>query len=328
MSHLVNYPLPLTRLNPWYPGQIGVLGTWNKTGLRQTGEGAIYYVDPNAAGVSDARDGTDPTDPLQTVQAAIDKCLPYRGDTIVVMANNNYEYTSASYGVRVPLSETVTIDVPGVQLIGVCKSAALGVPWYPTANNDVLITITAPDVLVEGFNFDVAAFTGVTAIYSDWNGVTTFGDAPVIRNCYFADGVVYGIVLNFVYNAKIYQNEFRCEANGACIFSDVAWSAPAVCDIYDNRFWTTDAAIDMIELDDSNIYLNSFYNSLAATPAAATNLGINIGSGDENHVFNNWFSCLLPVPAAGDINDFCTAGTRDAWVGNMCMNGLLVTNPT
>lgn len=328
MSHLVEWPLPLQRLNPFYPGQVGVPGTWNKTGLRQTGEGAIFYVDPNAAGVSDQRDGTDPTDPLRTITAALTKCQAYRGDTIAVMANNWYEYTSAAYGVRQPLSEAVTINVPGIHLVGVCKSSALGVPWFPTADNDEIITITAPDVLVEGFSFGAAGFTGVTAIYAVWDGALTYGDAPVIRNCYFNDDIVYGITLNYVYNAKIYQNEFRCETNGACIYADTAWSDPALCDIYDNRFWTEDAAINMVDLESSNIYNNSFYNALAATPVAATNLGIDLTTGLENHVFNNWFSCPLPIPAVGDIDDFCTAGVRDAWVGNHCMNGLLVSNPT
>jgi nitrous oxidase accessory protein NosD len=212
--------------------------------------------------------------------------------------------------------------------VGVSKAAALGVPWFPTANNDTLITITAPDVLVEGFSFAAAAFTGVTAIYSVWSGTTTFGDAPVIRNCYFNDDLVYGIVLNYVYNGKIYQNEFRCETNGACIYTDAAWNNPSLMDIYENRFWTTDAAIKLNGLEDSNIYRNSFYNSLAATPVAATGLGVDLANGNENHVFDNWFSCPLPAAIPGDWNDFNSASAaRDAWVGNYCLNGLAVSNP-
>ena len=43
---------------------------------------------------------------------------------------------------------------------------------------------------------------------------------------------------------------------------------------------------------------------------------------------DNFFSCLLPVPANGDWNDLNTAAATDAWMGNYCMNGLAVTNPT
>ena len=74
----VNWPTPLTRLNPWYPGQMGVPGTDNETGLRLNSTGAIFYVDPNYPGVSDLRDGTNPTNPLQTVEAALTKCEAYR----------------------------------------------------------------------------------------------------------------------------------------------------------------------------------------------------------------------------------------------------------
>lgn len=328
MSHQVTYPLPLQRLNPWYPGQIGVLGTWNKTGLRQTCEGAIFYVDPNFTGVNDARDGTDPDCPLQTVQAAIDKCQAYRGDTVVVMANNNYEYTDPTYGRRLQLAETVVIETPGIHLIGVCRSGALGVPWLATADDDVLITITAPDVLVEGFAFSAGSFADVTAIFADWNGITTFGDAPVIRNCFFDDDLLYGIAMDFVYNGKIYQNEFRCaEGSSVCIFCDPAWDGCSLMDIYDNRFDTTDTAIFLDGCSHSNIYNNSLFNTLAATPAAATGLGINLDNGSTNMVFNNWLSCALPAMAAGDYDDFCEAGATDAWIENHCMNGMAVTNP-
>ncbi|MCJ7555938.1 MAG: hypothetical protein MUP90_03365, partial [Gammaproteobacteria bacterium] len=83
-SSNVRWPLPLNRLNPWYPGQMGVEGGWTETGLRQHCTGAIFYVDPNYPGVNDQRDGTDPTDPLATVAAALTKCQAYRGDTIAV----------------------------------------------------------------------------------------------------------------------------------------------------------------------------------------------------------------------------------------------------
>ncbi|GAG38311.1 unnamed protein product, partial [marine sediment metagenome] len=83
----VNFAAPLTRLNPWYPGQIGVEGAWTDTGLRMHSTGTVFYVDPNFPGASDARDGTDPTSPLLTVATAITKCEAYRGDVIAVMGN-------------------------------------------------------------------------------------------------------------------------------------------------------------------------------------------------------------------------------------------------
>jgi len=61
---------------------------------------------------------------------------------------------------------------------------------------------------------------------------------------------------------------------------------------------------------------------------AAANVGINTGSGGHNIVFDNYFSCLLPVPATGDWDNMNSGDTTDAWVGNHCMDGLAVTIPT
>lgn len=72
-------PRPLTRLNPWYPGQMGVPGAWTDTGVRTHPTGTVFYVDPNYPGASDQRDGTDPTDPLATIAAAVSKCEAYPG---------------------------------------------------------------------------------------------------------------------------------------------------------------------------------------------------------------------------------------------------------
>jgi hypothetical protein len=56
-------------------------------------------------------------------------------------------------------------------------------------------------------------------------------------------------------------------------------------------------------------------------------MGITTATGEENQVFNNYFSCQLPV-GAGDYNDLNTAAATDAWIGNHCMNGDATGNPT
>ena len=40
----VRWGTPLTRLNPWYPGQFGVPGTDSETGLRLDSNGTVFYV--------------------------------------------------------------------------------------------------------------------------------------------------------------------------------------------------------------------------------------------------------------------------------------------
>jgi hypothetical protein len=80
--------------------------------------------------------------------------------------------------------------------------------------------------------------------------------------------------------------------------------------------------------DNNHIHRNSIYNGNAQGGAAATNEGINLTGGGDNQVFDNYFSCLLPVPANGDWDDLNTGAATDAWIGNHCMNGLATTTPT
>lgn len=64
--------VPLTRLKPWYPGQLGVLGSDSGLGLRIEPQGKVYYVDGSHPAANDLGDGTDPDAPFETIQAAID----------------------------------------------------------------------------------------------------------------------------------------------------------------------------------------------------------------------------------------------------------------
>lgn len=286
----VNWPVPLQRLTPWYPGQMGVPGTDSERGLRLHSTGTIFYVDPNAVGVSDQRDGTNPDEPLATIAAAIAKCQAYRGDVIAVMANNSWQYTSGAGGYTLPIAETVTINVPGVRLVGISPSSSIGVVWEAQANNDVLITVTACDVLVEGFAFDYNSCTGVTAISAVWNGTTAFADNLTVRNCVFS-GVKYGIVLDYVWYANIHDNEFHGDhALDYGIYIDPADQDAAYCAIHDNWFNNPQFAISLPGSDNCTIHANRIYNEVAAAylvPAAATNEGIDLTGGNQNIVSDN-----------------------------------------
>lgn len=325
----VMWPLPLTRLNPWYPGQFGVPGTANETGLRQHSTGAIFYVDPNFPGVSDGRDGTDPNSPLLTVATALTKCQPYRGDVIAVMANNSWQYGDATDGYATAISEEVTVDVPGVKIVGVAPSG-MGVYWYPASNAGIQITVAAIDVTIEGFVFSEGpTYAGCNPIYCEWDGATLYGENLTVRHCVFDDTVDNAIQLEYAWYCNIHHNMFwQCDVYG--IYVDVAGSGVAYCDIHHNTFYDCDtAAISLLGgCDDNVVRSNRIYNRNAQGAAAAANEGINTTGGTRNMVTDNWFSCLLPVPANGDWDDLNTAAATDAWVGNHCMNGPTVTNPT
>ena len=323
----VNWNSPLVRLPPWFPGQMGVPGSDSIDGLRQSCEGKIFYVDPNYPGVSDQRDGTNPQDPLRTVGAALTKCRPYRGDVIAVMQNNAWTFGTPNDGQLLPIAEQVTVTVPGVRIVGIANAGTLGVLWTPSANAGTCIRIHALDVTVEGFTFDEGAFAGCNAISVLWNGTTAFGDNAVIRNCLFTGDVDIAIQLEFAWYCNIYNNFFQ-QVDTAGIYLDPAGSGADYCNIYNNWFQDCVAAISARGLDNSRIANNTIYNTNAQGAALATNEGIDTTGGRQNIVIDNYFSCLLPVPANGDYDDLNTAAATDSWIGNHCSNGLAITSPT
>jgi hypothetical protein len=322
----VNFHIPLMRLNPWYPGQFGVEGAWTDTGLRSHCTGTVFYVSPNHPGASDSRDGTDPNDPLLTVATAIARCESYRGDVIAVMHHADWPY-SAGTPYPTGIYEEVTLDKHGVRLMGLSNSS-VGVPWTPASDAGTCITVAALDCVIEGFAFDEGAYTGCDAIYCEWDGATLWGENLTVRNCLFTDTVDTAIQLEYSWYCDIHHNYFH-ENDVVAIMVDVAGSGVDYTQIHDNVFHDCALAMSLLGgCDDAMIWNNSIYNANAQSGAAAANEGINTTGGRQNQVFNNYFSCLLPVPANGDWNDLNTAAATDAWIGNHCMNGLATTNPT
>ena len=323
----VNWPPPLTRLNPFYPGQFGVPGTDSETGLRLHCEGTVFYVDPNHVDTNDQRDGTNPTAPLTTIATALTKCQAYRGDVIVVMANNSWQYGDAADGRTTAIAEEVTIDVPGVRIIGLSQSG-MGVYWTPASDGGTCITVAAIDVTIEGFVFTEGAYTGCDAIYCEWDGATLYGENLTVRNCVFDDTVDTAIQLEYAWYNHIHNCVFwECDEYG--IYVDAGGSGTEYTYIHDNIFHNCDVAIALLGgCDHNHVKSNQIYNSNAVGAAAAANEGINTTGGARNMVCDNWFSCLLPVPANGDWDDLNTASATDAWVNNHCMDGDNVTNPT
>lgn len=323
----VNFPAPLTRLNPWYPGQFGVPGTDHETGLRMHSTGAVFWVDPNYPGVSDLRDGTNPTNPLESVEAALALCQAYRGDVIAVMANNYWDTGSAADGYTTPISEAVTVTVPGVRIVGVFPSSPLGVAWEPPTADGTCITIDNLDVTVEGFCFmGNAGGTGVSVRWDSDND--RYGDRVVIRHNYFEEVLDEGIVLDYVYYADIHDNWFD-DLDEYGIYNSAVTGDPAYLQIHHNWFYDVDTgAIWLPGVDRCHIYENSIYELSAAQQAGApTNRMINLTNGSRNQVHHNTLSCILPAAAAWDYNACNTAGANDAWMQNYCLNGPTTTNP-
>jgi hypothetical protein len=318
---------PLTRLQPFYPGQWGVRGSDNKLGLRTHTDGAVYYVNPNHPDCNDDADGTNPDQPLESVAEAMTRVAPYRGDVIAVMANNGWQYGNTADGYTTRIVENAIIDVPGVRLVGISPSSSTGVVWQPATDGGTCITVTAIDVTIEGFLFTEGSQTGADGIAVVWDGMTSWGDNITIRNCMFDDTVDTAISLDYVWYGNIHHNVFwECDEYG--IYVVQPGSGVANLAISENIFHDCAVAMSLLECTKSHVWANSIYNSTALGAGASANMGIVTTGGGENQVFDNYFSCLLPVPANGDWDDLNTAAATDAWIGNHCLNGLAVSNPT
>lgn len=335
----VLFNMPLTRLNPWYPGQFGVEGAWTDTGLRQHCTGTVFYVSPNHPGASDSRDGTDPNDPLLTIATAINRCESYRGDVIAVMQHGDWTYGP---GTPYPtgIVESVTLDKHGTRLVGLAQGG-LGVPWESADAGGFCLTVTATDCTIEGFCFTEGAAANPNGIYFTWDGSDVYGENGVVRFCTFSEGVDEGIKLNYSWYMHIHHNHFA-DCNDYGIWSDTGGAAPAEDPpsygwFHDNVFSNipgdgTGAAIWIPSADNMSIFRNAIFNDEAQAAAAATNEGIvtNDGvaaAGTRNMVWQNVFSCQNTAVAAGDYGDLNSGGGTDCWTQSYCMNGIAYAVP-
>ena len=327
-------PMPLTRLNPVYPGQLGVPGTDEDTGLRMHPTGKVLYVDPNYPGASDARDGTNPTAPMLTVAAALALCRDWHGDVIMVSTNSMWLYGEGGQGLATAtytaaISEEITVNVNGVRIVGAGRGPT-GVMWNPIQNAGTCITVSALDVIIEGFSFDQGVYAACDAIYAEWDGGTLFGDNLTVRHCYFTNTVATAIEMEFGWSGVIHDCIFDNNVYG--IMSDTGGSGSAYNRIFSNWFFAgsavTTGAISLLGGGDDNlIYGNWVYNQDAENAALATDEGINLTGGARNMVANNWLSCALPVAANGDYADLNSGSASDAWINNHCLNGDATTTP-
>lgn len=334
----VQWPVPLIRFPTLWPGQMGVPGTDHNRGERAHCTGEIFYVDPNFVGVSDQRDGTAPTSPLETVEEAITKCESYRGDVIAVMHNGFWTYGDPAEDNYLPIQESVDIDVPGVRLVGVAPSASLGVPWVGTANNDVLITVSAIDVSIEGFNFWEPTYTGITGISVAWDG-PPWGENATIKHCYFYD-LDYGIQLDFTWNCYIEDCRFD-DIDTAAIHNPSVYGEPDYLVVRNNVFVNNAADINLPDVTDCLIEDNRFLdvtlaitmvgatsntlhnNTIQGNPAGVNNM-INLGGAAANNlVSQNMLSCTI-----AQYDTTCSDAGSGSWVNNRCTNGPTVAPPT
>ncbi len=142
------FDLPLLRLPPWYPGQMGVPGSDVALGLRTVSRGKVLYVDASHPLSSDANDGTNPDAPLKTITQAIALCTTNDEDYIIV-----HSFTNSL--------ETWPIAINKHKVHLFASHYALGVGRTITPPGDTAgILITGDKVEVAGFEINAGATHG------------------------------------------------------------------------------------------------------------------------------------------------------------------------
>lgn len=301
--------------------------------------GNVFFVDPNHPQASDQHTGLSADAPVRTPARAWAQAQPYNGDAILVMHNSFWTYGDTSVGRATPITGAIVANVPGVRMIGVNPGNPLGVPWVPSANNQTLITVTAMDIVIEGFNFWDFTYTGATAISAGWDSVTgVYGENLTVQNCAIMD-LDYGIKLDYTWYCRILNCRFDSLATAAihnpsvfgepdyttvkdCFFldnlADVSLADCDYCWIEGNRFVDTASAIK-ITGGNRNTILN---NSIDADPTGTNNM-INLTGGGNNLVGGNYLSCTI-----AQYDTTCSDAGSGAWGGNHCANGDTTAAPT
>ena len=198
--------LPLTRLTPWYPGQMGVPGSDNSLGLRTAPQGNVYYVDNTHLNATAVADGTDPNNPLTTIALAIAKCTANHHDQIVVGSNHAETITTAA---------AINCSIAGVRIVGV--GTGQNRPRITFTNALATVAINAANVTIENILFLVGIDS--VAIMLDVNA-----DDFTLHGCEFRENTAVAMQwltaidfagANATDRAKIIGCKFISEAPGA-----------------------------------------------------------------------------------------------------------------
>ncbi len=310
--------LPQVRLQPWYPGQLGVSGSDVPRGLRWAPEGIVLYVDENHNGATADNDGTDPENPINSIQTAITRLTAFatamatslEGSVIVVAGE-------ATIAESVIINPTAPANC---KIVGV--GSGIDQPsWTAAAAAGTALTLRQSGWTVEGFRFETGA--AGTAIQLEWiPGSSYVANRTVIQGNWF-DGIwagLYGInLVGAPYDVRIVGNEFREYRRNdstahAIITTDSAEANPYMCVVTDNLFWENENHVGSLNntrgFNLSVFARNTFHEGVLIT--ATRMLDLRGGSRGENIVTQNTF--------CGDYSNtggyWANAANPGNWTGN------------
>ena len=167
----------LTRMVPWYPGQLGIAGSDAPLGMRLLPESVIYYLAPDSPTANDDNDGTDPMYPLLTLPEAFSRCTAGQHDTVV--------YVAGTAGIT--LSAALVWDKAYTHLIGVAAPirTAQRARIFASASLAVspMITISGTGCIWK----NLYIFNGANSVNALGNVLVT-GGRCYFENVHFAGG--------------------------------------------------------------------------------------------------------------------------------------------
>lgn len=316
--------IPLTRLSPFYPGQMGVWGSDVQRGVRASPTAITLFVDENHPGASATADGTDPEHPLTTVQAAVDRLSTFQtamatslvGSVIVVGA-----------GATIAENVIVPHTAPrGCTILGE-SNGGYNPSWLPAASGGTNLYLRAQDWRVSGITFN---FTGnSTAIRLDWTA-TYNASGCVIDNCRFFGGWsgLYGIyAYGAPYNVRVLNNEFteiRSTGGAGTAFAVFVGNTPTAepleWQLVGNLFTENEnhvGSLNHLYGFNSSLIQGNVFNYGMTIPAAIM-LDLRSGHGGRNTVVGNLFTGDYSNP--GGYYDSTAAVS--SWVGNYAQDTL------
>lgn len=309
--------MPLTHY-PHGVSSFGIPQIGTGSGAIPTTTGSYFFVDSVTG--NDGNTGDTPTNPLATIDAAINKCTANKGDVIIVMPNHAETISDAS---------SINPDVAGISVIGL--GVGSNQPEITFDNTASQINITADNQLWRNIRFVAGVSAIVEALAVDANEITFDGckwtfsttaydfkimarvdayDYVTFVNCEFeaepaTAGADSGIEIDDAHHVVIKNCYFHGDFAKCCINN---LSADALCKhllIANNLLYNDDtgAASNGIDLDNACTGLIA-YNAIGSLYTTAIDAVIDPGSclTIENYCCNDEdeYGAILPGTTASD----------------------------
>jgi hypothetical protein len=278
----------------------------------------VLFVDENHPNATAAADGTDPENPLNSVQTAVNRLIAF-----ATSMGTSLEGSTIVIAPEATIAETVIVPPTAphnCHILGAGESPHAPT-WAAATAAGTALTLRAEGWTIEGITFETGA--AGTAISLDEVPASSYSAyKTTIRNCRF-DGLwggLYGVDFNGAPHRVVIENcEFleyrRGDASAfAIIVTNSAHTNPYECHIRNCVFWENENHIGSLggirSFNVSTFAGNIFHIGELIT--ATIMLDLRGGSRGNNFVVANFFQ--------GDYSNaggyYAHAGDPGMWVGN------------